>query len=63
MVSDVDNIKTATMNRKKSSKNGVLLVIMVMVHGDITGRLAKGSVNKSKKRTSQFIFLILPTMQ
>ena len=60
---DVEYLMTATMNRKKIITNGVLLAMMVMVHGDITGRLTTESVNKSKSITSNFNFMILPPMQ
>ena len=52
MISDVENLTTATMNRKKIITNGIFLVMTVMVHGDITGRLTTGSGKTSKSITS-----------
>ena len=63
MTSDVEYITTATMNRKKISKNCVLIAITLMVHGGIIGRLSTRSGNKRKLITSQYTFLILPPMQ
>ena len=62
MISNVQNLTTATMNRKKIITNGVLLAITVMVHGDITGRLTTESGKISKSRTNYFNFQVLPPM-
>ena len=48
VISDVENLTTATMNRNKINTNGLILAITVMVHGDITGRLTTSSGTKSK---------------
>ena len=44
------------------SKNGALLVIMVRVHGDFTGRMATRSGKISKARSHMFVFPNLLTM-
>ena len=52
IISDVQNLTTATMNRNKNHYKWCTSSMAVMVHGDITGRLTTGSGKKIKSRTS-----------
>ena len=62
MISDVEYPTKFTTNHKKIITNDVLLEIILMVHGDITGKLATERGNKSKPIRSQLNLLIMPQM-